>query len=91
LRFTRWALDPKNRDEFVAMTAKAMKVPSENLAPYIYTAKDLYKDPHGLPNMTALQANIDLLHELGFFPSSFKVVDYADLSLIKEADARLAK
>jgi hypothetical protein len=68
-----------------------MKVPSENLAPYIYTAKDLYKDPHGLPNMTALQANIDLLHELGFFPSSFKVVDYADLSLIKEADARLAK
>jgi sulfonate transport system substrate-binding protein len=91
LRFTRWALDPKNRDEFVAMTAKAMKVPSENLAPYISTAKDLYKDPHGLPNMTALQANIDLLHELGFFPSSFKVVDYADLSLIKEADARLAK
>lgn len=91
LRFTQWALDPKNHDAFVAMVAKAMKVPPETLASYIYTDKDLYKDPHGLPNMTALQSNIDLLHALGFFPSSFKVADYADLSLIKEADARLSK
>jgi NitT/TauT family transport system substrate-binding protein len=91
LRFEQWALDPQNHAAFVDMTAKAMKVPPETLATYIYTDKDLYKDPHGMPNMTALQANIDLLHELGFFPSSFKVADYADLSLIKEADARLSK
>jgi NitT/TauT family transport system substrate-binding protein len=91
LRFTQWALDPKNHDAFAAMVAKAMKVPAETLAAYIYTDKDLYKDPHGLPNMAALQSNIDLLHELGFFASSFKVADYADLSLIKEADARLSK
>ena len=91
LRFTQWALDSKNHDAFVAMVSKAMKVPSETLASYIYTDKDLYKDPHGLPNMAALQSNVDLLHELGFFPSSFKVGDYADLTMIKEADARLSK
>ncbi len=91
LRFTQWALDPKNHKEFVAMVSKAMKIAPETLDFYIYTEKDLYKDPHGLPNMTALQSNIDLLHTLGFFPSSFKVADYADLSLIKEADARLSK
>ena len=41
--------------------------------------------------MAALQANIDLLHTLGFFPGTFKVADYTDLSLINEADARLGK
>ncbi len=91
LRFEQWALDPANHKEFVAMVAKAMKVAPETLDFYIYTDKDLYKDPHGLPNMEALQSNIDLLHTLGFFPSSFKVADYTDLSLIKEADARLSK
>ena len=91
LRFTQWALDPKNHAEFVALVSKAMKVPAETLAAYVYTDKDLYKDPHGLPNMKALQANVDLLHTLGFFNTSFKVTDYADLSLIKEADARLKR
>jgi len=89
LRFERWALDPKNHAAFVDMTAAAMKQPRATLDAYLYTDKDLYKDPHGLPNMEALQANIDLLHELGFFDRSFKVADYTDLSLIKEADARL--
>ncbi|HWE72223.1 MAG TPA: ABC transporter substrate-binding protein [Stellaceae bacterium] len=90
LRFEQWALDPKNHAEFIAMVAKAMKVAPESLG-YVYTDHDLYKDPHGMPNMAALQSNIDLLHSLGFFPSGFTVADYTDLSLIKEADARLSK
>jgi ABC-type nitrate/sulfonate/bicarbonate transport system substrate-binding protein len=89
LRFEQWALDPKNHAAFVDITAAAMKQPRATLDAYLYTDKDLYKDPHGLPNMAALQANIDLLHELGFFDRSFKVADYADLSLIQEADKRL--
>lgn len=91
LRFTQWALDPKNHAAFVDMTAAAMKQPRATLDAYLYTDKDLYKDPHGLPNMAALQANIDLLRDLGFFDRSFSVADYADLSLIKEADARLGR
>ncbi|HEY3918944.1 MAG TPA: ABC transporter substrate-binding protein [Stellaceae bacterium] len=91
LRFTRWALDPKNHEAFVDLDAAALKAPRETLDSYLYTDKDLYKDPHGLPNMAALQANIDLLHQLGFFDRSFKVADYTDLSLVKEADARLSK
>ena len=91
LRFERWALDPKNHAAFVDLTAAAMKAPRETLDSYLYTDKDLYKDPNGLPNMAALQPNIDLLHTLGFFPSSFKVADYSDLGLIKEVDTRLGK
>ena len=91
LRFNRWALDPANHAAFVDMTAAAMKQPRENLDSYLYTEKDLYKDPHGMPNMTALQSNIDLLHDLGFFDHTFAANDYADLSLIQEADARLKK
>jgi sulfonate transport system substrate-binding protein len=91
LQFSRWALDPKNHEAFVDLTAAFMKTPRETLDSYLYTDKDLYKDPNGLPNMAALQANIDLLHTLGFFPGTFKVADYTDLSLINEADARLGK
>jgi len=91
LRFTRWALDPKNHAEFVDITAKALKQPREALDGYLYTDKDLYKDPNGLPNLDALQANIDLEKELGFIDKTIAVKDYADLGMIKEAAARLAK
>ena len=91
LRFTRWALDPKNHAEFVDIAAKALKQPRAALDSYLYTDKDLYKDPNGLPNLEALQANIDLERQLGFIDKSFAVKDYADLSLIREAAQRLGK
>jgi NitT/TauT family transport system substrate-binding protein len=90
VRFTRYITDPANHAEAVAMTAKAMKQPPEALD-YLYTERDLYKDPKQLPDLDALQANIDLEHELGFIPHSIKVKDYTDLSFVQEADKRLTK
>jgi sulfonate transport system substrate-binding protein len=42
-----------------------------------------------LPNLGALQKNIDMTHDLGFIKSSFDVKKYSDLSMIEEAAKRL--
>jgi ABC-type nitrate/sulfonate/bicarbonate transport system substrate-binding protein len=89
LRWTRWEFDPKNHAEIVDIAAKELKQPRETLDGYLYTDKDLYKDPNGLPNLDALQANIDLEHDLGFIDRTIPIKDYTDLSLIKEAADRL--
>ena len=42
-----------------------------------------------MPDLDALQRNVDLTHELGFVSNSFDVRKYADLSVVREAAARL--
>jgi hypothetical protein len=42
-----------------------------------------------LPDLRALEANIDLQHEVGFLRDPINVHDNVDLSLIKEAAQRL--
>ncbi len=42
-----------------------------------------------LPNLAALQSNLDLTHQLGFVKSSFDVKAYSDLSMVEEAAKRL--
>jgi NitT/TauT family transport system substrate-binding protein len=90
LRYTRYTMDPAHHDEMVGIAAKFMKLPPDQLG-YLYTATDLYKDPNGIPNLPALQANIDVEQQLGFIPQSIPVKDYEDLSMIKEASARLSQ
>jgi NitT/TauT family transport system substrate-binding protein len=41
-----------------------------------------------VPDLAALQRNVDLTHDLGFVKASFDVKKYADLSLIEEAAKR---
>jgi hypothetical protein len=42
-----------------------------------------------MPNLEALQHNVDLTHELGFVKASFEVAKFSDLSLVQEAAKRL--
>ena len=51
--------------------------------------KDQYRDRNMLPNLAALQRNIDLVRDLGFTKASFDVNKFADLSLVEEAAKRL--
>jgi ABC-type nitrate/sulfonate/bicarbonate transport system substrate-binding protein len=46
-------------------------------------------DPRGMPNLDALQHSIDVQVELGFLKAPIDVKAYSDLSLVKEAAARL--
>ena len=41
------------------------------------------------PDLKALQSNVDAVAEMGFFKTSFKVTDYADLTIVDEAVKRL--
>lgn len=90
LRYTRYSMDPAHHDEMVGIAAKFMKLPPKQVD-YVFTDKDLYKDPNGMPNMPALQANIDLEQQLGFLKQPLDVSKYTDFSLIKTAVARLGK
>ena len=66
------------------------KIPAAQFDPWLYVkGEDYYKDPRGLPDLDALQANINTMRELGFTKETLDVKQYADLSLVREAAARL--
>ncbi len=82
--------DPKNHAEAVAILAKETKRQPDFFASWAFTKEDYYRDPAALPDLDALQKNIDLQKELGFLRKSINVKNYADLSIVKEAATRLA-
>ncbi|HLH90346.1 MAG TPA: ABC transporter substrate-binding protein [Xanthobacteraceae bacterium] len=88
LRILRWYLDPANQKEVMEICARITKQPAERFS-WAYTAKDYFRDPNLLPNLEALQHNVDLTRDLGFIKSSLEVAKFSDLSLAKEAAARL--
>ncbi len=89
VRALHWCWDPANRDEAVRIAAAAVKQPPERLASYIYTAKDNYQDLDGMPNLDAIQSNIHTQRELGLLKTDIEIRPYSDISLVKEAAARL--
>ena len=56
---------------------------------WLFTKKDDYHDPNGLPNLDSSQKSLDGEKDLGFLKSSPDVKQFADLSLVREAAARL--
>jgi len=90
LRIVHWYLDPKNHDEVAKIASKITKAPPERFG-WLFTKQDTYRDPNMIPDLDALQRNVDVVRELGFVKKKIDVKKYADLSLVKEAIARLEK
>jgi sulfonate transport system substrate-binding protein len=88
IRIVRWYLDPAHHAEAMEICARITKQPAERFA-WTFTKQDNYRDPDMMPDLAALQRNVDLTHDLGFVGRSFDVTKYADLSTVKEAAARL--
>lgn len=88
LRIERWFLDPKNHEEAMKIAAKVTKSPPERWD-WLFTKRDYYRNPDMIPDLKALQSNINLTHELGFIKSPMDVSKYTDLSLVEEAAKRL--
>jgi sulfonate transport system substrate-binding protein len=88
LRILHWYTDPKNHDEAAQIAAGFLKAPPERLS-WVFTKTDTYRDPNMLPDLDALQKNIDLTKELGYAQASFDVKKYSDLSMVEEAAQRL--
>ncbi len=88
LAILRWYLDPANHDAAVDIFARVAKQPRERLG-WAYTDKDYFRDRSLVPNIAALQRNVDLTHELGFIKASVDVARQSDLSLVQDAAKRL--
>jgi len=88
LRITRWYLDPKNHDEAMQIAGRLTKLPPQAFD-WLFTNKDCYHDPNMLPNLAALQKNVDMTKDLGFMKASFDVKAYSDLGIVEEAAKRL--
>jgi sulfonate transport system substrate-binding protein len=88
LRIVRWYLDPANHEAAKQILGDLVKRPPETFD-WAFTRRDVYHDPNLMPNLDALQKNVDLTHDLGFTQASFDVKKYTDLSLVEEAVKRL--
>jgi sulfonate transport system substrate-binding protein len=88
LRIVRWYLDEKNHKEVMEIAARVTKQPPERFD-WLFTKRDTYRDPNMLPNLDALQKNVDMTKDLGFVRANIDVKKYTDLSLVQEASQRL--
>src|SRR4249920_3922992 len=90
LRVVRWYLDPKNHGEAAQIAARVTKQPPERFTGWLFTAdKDYARSPDLLPDLAALQANIEVQRDLGFLKGPIDVQKYVDLSIVREAATRL--
>lgn len=89
IRAVRWFLDPKNRDEALAIAMQVTKQQRADLE-YAFTGDDFYRSPDLVPNLQAAQREIDNSAKLGLLPKAVTLSPhYVDLSLIADAKKRL--
>jgi NitT/TauT family transport system substrate-binding protein len=90
LRVVHWYLDPKNHQAVAEIASKLTKAPADRFG-WLFTKQDNYRDPNMVPDLEALQHNVDTVRELGFVKKHLDIKAHSDLSLVKEAAARLKK
>ena len=77
-----------NQKAAAEIAAKVTKQPAERFG-WLFTEKDYYRDPNMLPNLDALQRNLDMTADLGFVKGKVDLATHVDLSIVKEAAARI--
>lgn len=87
-RVAYWFSDPANHAEVEKIAASATKLPVEFWKGWVFTKQDYYRNPDMMPNAAALQANFDLMQQLGFTKSAIKVSDVLDPTIVEEASKR---
>jgi NitT/TauT family transport system substrate-binding protein len=88
LRIVRWYLDPANHRESTEIAGRLARQPAAQFD-WLFTRRDAYHDPNMVPNLAALQGNVDLTRDLGFVRASVDVRKITDLSIAQEAAGRL--
>jgi sulfonate transport system substrate-binding protein len=89
LRAVHWYTDPTNRTRAAQIIARFTKLPPERFESWIFTHDDLYRDPNGLPDLDALQRTFGIERDAGLLKEDIDAKAFADLSIIREAAARL--
>jgi sulfonate transport system substrate-binding protein len=88
LRIVQWYLNPANQKAAAEIASRVTKQPVERFG-WLFTDKDYYRDPNMIPDLAALQKNIDMTKDLGFIRASLDIKKHADLSIVEEAAKRL--
>jgi sulfonate transport system substrate-binding protein len=91
VRGIHWMEKPADRMAAIKFVATVAKQPESLFTPYYLTRDDEYHDPNGVPDLVALQRNIDLEVKFGFLKHKIDVKKYADLSFIERAARRYAR
>ncbi len=88
IRATRWFLDPANKPAVVEIVSKFTKVPPQHLQ-WIFTKQDYYRDANAMPDIPAIQRQMDMLKEFNVLKANVEVKKFTDLSIVEEAAARI--
>ena len=90
MRMRKWLIDPATRNDAVKVLAEVTKQPVENFTDWAFTMKDTgYRAPDLLIDPARFQKNVDDLKKADVLPVTIPVAPHIDLSLAKEAGARL--
>ena len=89
MRAMRWFLNPANRNEALAILVAVTHKPLKDVE-FAFTPHDFYRSPDLMPDISAVQREIDEDVALGVLPKRIVVnPKYVDLSLIKAAKERV--
>jgi NitT/TauT family transport system substrate-binding protein len=89
IRMRRWMFDPQTRMDAIKQLSDTTKIPVAEYAEWVYTTNDYYYHPQALTDTQRLQHNVEVLKQAGVIPNAINVTPYVDLSLVKEAAARV--
>jgi NitT/TauT family transport system substrate-binding protein len=89
MRASRWFLDEKNHAAAITIAEQVTKQPRDTID-YAFTSADVGRSPDLVPNIKAVQEEIDTALDLKLLPAGVTVApDHTDLSMIEEAKRRL--
>jgi sulfonate transport system substrate-binding protein len=88
LRIAHWYLDPANHRQVMEISARVNRQPV-NRFDWVLTDKDLFRHPNMLPDLAALQRNVDLVRDLGYITARTDIGKFSDLSVVQDAAKRL--
>jgi sulfonate transport system substrate-binding protein len=89
LRITRWFTEPANHQAAMEICGRVLKAPPERFSWIFQKGTDYYRDPNLMPDLNALQRNVDLTQQLGFAKGKTDIKKYTDLSIVQEAAKRI--
>jgi hypothetical protein len=71
------------------LVAGVFKVPVERLEKSTYNENDVYFDRNGMPDMKALQSDVDAAADLGFLKEHIDLKKNTDLTIMEDAVKRV--
>jgi sulfonate transport system substrate-binding protein len=90
LRALHFYTNPANHRDAVDIVARFNKQPADYYDAWLFKpGGDYYRDANAVPDLDALQSNIGMQVAFGFLKADLDIRQYADLSIIKDAAARL--